>query len=193
MRKTPETPHDLAYDRAYFAAYGIDPDEVAPLPRPEVEARLWSADGYPLDVWMLSETCAVAIEDPNGAHPCAYEYEHESEPWWSLRQVYPLTADGVWRLVGGREPAPQDERVDVCIRTWDDAKKDLSAYYTEDPLPPCTGEYNSDYGPYLGPIEDKAESTLAVKPLDLGPEPERERPKPKRKQRVTFLGIKFEF
>ena len=108
--------------------------------RREIKAPWPTPDGLDCDVWQLTPTCAVCIEDPNGPHPVAYEYEIESRPCWTLRQVYALTPDEVWRMVGGRGRMGGDEASMIYLAFCRAARRDLSAYWTDSPKPPTCGE-----------------------------------------------------
>lgn len=94
----------------------------------KIEADLRSADGYDCDVWQLSETSAVLVEDPNGPHPAAYVYERRSRPWWELDQVIMLTRDQALELSCKCAKAPATTKVDVWSRCCKDVRRDLTRY-----------------------------------------------------------------
>lgn len=189
----PEIPHDPDYDRAYYAAYGIDPDEVMPKPekpRARRRPRIYGHGTFN-EAFTLGEGCAVIVEDAAGPYPTVYEYEHVTAPRWTLRQIYPMPAGDVyqWARERGMVPMSIAQGTDLeGLRGYDIDHKDLSKYYTEDQRPPLKGEFKPAYRPEL-----KQESVLRPATFDA-PE-EHEEPKPERKRRgglLGFLGISFE-
>lgn len=185
-----------AYDRAYYRAYGIDPDEVmgrAGRGEPEREPRFVNMCGPGgMDAFWLNATHAVIVEDPNGPHPTAYEYEHETCPWWELRQVYPLEPGRVWSWAAGLRPMDTAEACVVDAARWDDVKRDLSAYWTEEPEPATEGAWcapERDGGPAL---DSSALAAQVAAELAGETKPERERPRQQSGRRsARFLGITF--
>ena len=206
--KAPETPHDEAYDRAYYTSYGIDPDEVMPKQepaRPEREPRLFSNGTHDEAFW-ISDACAVIVEDPNGPHPTAYEYEHITRGRWTLYQVYPLERGRVWTWARERRLRLMSivEGCDLeSVKYSDLHDKDLSEYYTEKPAPPMEGERMPTILEQREREEREREEhkrekpghKSAILPAMFDPSAEREQPKPERKQRgglFAAIGIRFE-
>lgn len=173
--------------------------------RPEREPRLFSNGTHDEAFW-ISDACAVIVEDPNGPHPTAYEYEHITRGRWTLYQVYPLERGRVWtwarerrlRLMGIVEGCDLES-----VKYSDLHDKDLSEYYTEKPAPPMEGERMPTILEQREREEREREEhkrekpghKSAILPAMFDPSAEREQPKPERKQRgglFAAIGIKFD-
>lgn len=123
--KTLEIPHDEAYDRAYYRAYGIDPAEVMPRPRRTIPTAWPTPDGLDCDVWPLGVGRAVLVEDPNGPHPVAYVYDKAVA--WRLSEVWPL-ADGQAQELTSMPRLGGTDAAMVYVAFRSDVRRDLSSY-----------------------------------------------------------------
>ena len=208
--KAPEIPHDEAYDRAYYESYGMDPDEVMPKrrrgqaerkPRPMIyNGETW------LNAYWIGDAVAVVVEDPNGPHPTAYEYEHITRGRWTLYQAYPLEQGRAWEWARERRLKPMDIVNGTNMGSAlcrDVRREDLSRYYTEEPAPPMQGERMPEILELRAREEaerkaregGKPARRSAISPEAFDPSAEREEPRPERKRRgglFAALGIKFE-
>ncbi len=127
--KTAPAPRDPAYDRAYYRAYGIDPDKVMPRPRRTISTAWPTPDGLSCDVWPLRDGRAALVEDPNGPHPVAYVYERRDA--WRLSEVRPLTGDQAQELAGKSRLGGTDAAM-VYVAFRSDMRRDLSAYLVDE-------------------------------------------------------------
>ena len=117
--------HDPVYDRAYYRAYGIDPNEALPRPRRTIPTAWPTPDGLDCDVWPLCDGRAALVEDPNGPHPTAYVYERRDT--WQLSEVWPLTGNQAKGLAGRPRLGGNDAAM-IYVTFRSDVRRDLSAY-----------------------------------------------------------------